>query len=159
MKRAKATLPTSPVPFEPARSGIRRRRPKRPVEALRNVLVVEDDYDQRHLVVETLWSGGYAALGVSTLGEARAELECKLPLLVVLDRRLPDGDGIAFVREIRKQPRTARTPVLAVTAAAGRHDVDDAFVAGCEGFLSKPCTSEALLAAVQRLIQERASQE
>jgi two-component system phosphate regulon response regulator PhoB len=118
--------------------------------------VVDDDYDIRHLLVETLWTGGYAAAGVSTLGEARVELDFKLPLLLVLDRRLPDGDGIAFVRELRVEPRTAKIPILVISGAAGRRDVDDAFISGCEGFLSKPCSSDAILWAARRLIEQGA---
>jgi len=125
-------------------------------DAVRAVLVVEDEYDQRNLLVETLWNGGYAAFGVSTLGEARAEIDYKLPLLILMDRRLPDGDGIAFVRELRANPRTAHIPVLAVTAAARTGDVDDAFVAGCDGFLSKPCSTDALLEGVKRLMRSSA---
>jgi CheY-like chemotaxis protein len=74
-----------------------------------------------------------------------------------MDRRLPDGDGIAFVEELRARARTADVPVLAVTAAAGRRDVDDAFIAGCEAFLAKPCSTESVISAVQRLIKDSAA--
>jgi CheY-like chemotaxis protein len=117
----------------------------------RPVLVIEDDYEQRNAILETLAGAGYRALGVSTLAEAQAELELTQPLLLVVDRRLPDGDGVAFVGRLRANPFTARLPVLALTAASGRHEVDDAFVAGCDGFLAKPASAEALLAAVERL--------
>jgi two-component system phosphate regulon response regulator PhoB len=135
-------------------SGVRK-RPASLTDSVPTILVVEDEYDQRNLVVEALWTSGFAAQGVSTLGEARAELEYKRPLLVIVDRRLPDGDGIAFVHELRANPSTASIPVLAVTAAAGRRDVDDAFVAGCDAFLSKPCSTDALIDAVQRLVRTK----
>jgi DNA-binding response OmpR family regulator len=130
-----------------------RRRTHELCEPVRAILVVEDDYDLRNVVVETLWAEGYAAVGVSTLGEARAELEESSPLLLIVDRRLPDGDGLAVVRELRWRRATATVPVIALTAASTRRDVDDAFVAGCEAFLAKPCASAALLATVRRFLR------
>ena len=57
------------------------------------VLVVEDDPDQRALLVLIVRQHGHVAVACASLSEARAAPPCDLALV---DRRLPDGDGLAF---------------------------------------------------------------
>ena len=61
------------------------------------VLVVEDDPDQRRILAMVVRGHGHDAVECATLAEARAAGPCDLALI---DRRLPDGDGLALARTL-----------------------------------------------------------
>ena len=68
----------------------------------------------------------------------------------VVDRRLPDGDGLEVVRAIRRYPTTCQVPIVVVTA----HDVDDREIvlkAGADEYLRKPFEPEELVRVLQRV--------
>src|SRR5262245_56806112 len=79
------------------------------------VLVVDDFNDGRILLTSVLEAGGYRVLEAATGGETLERMEDD-PDLVVLDVKLPDIDGFEVCRRIKADPRTARTPVIMVSA-------------------------------------------
>ena len=118
------------------------------------VLVVEDSFLERKVVVNALREAGLETVGVSTLAEALVEIQNSAVGLVFVDRHLPDGDGFDLVRAIRAASGTANIPVVALTGSTRRHDVDAAVIAGCDGFLAKPCPLEHIVAAaLERLVR------
>ncbi len=63
------------------------------------VLVIEDETDLLHMIVEYLGKRGYRATGCTTLMAARKALETSTHDAVLADIRLPDGDGVSFCLE------------------------------------------------------------
>ena len=61
------------------------------------VLIVEDDADQRKILAMVVRGHGHEAIECATLAEARAAEACDLALV---DRKLPDGDGLDLVRAL-----------------------------------------------------------
>jgi CheY-like chemotaxis protein len=81
------------------------------------VLIVEDDPDALHLLTQYVRDGFGCAVRVASNGqEALEALATQLPELIVLDLHLPAMNGVSFLRAIRRVPRYARIPVIAVTA-------------------------------------------
>ncbi len=74
----------------------------------------------------------------------------RTPALVLLDRHLPDGDGLALARDLRASEATAGIPILLVSASVLPVDRIAAEEAGCAGFIDKPVRVDALLAEVRR---------
>ncbi len=68
----------------------------------------------------------------------------RLPLLVLVDLRLPRVDGVTVITWIRRQPRLANLPVVAISGSLDPADVENAFAAGADEFLTKPATPAAL---------------
>jgi DNA-binding NarL/FixJ family response regulator len=82
-----------------------------------------------------------------TLAEARRQVVSARPDVILLDHRLPDGDGVAAIRELRALHPRAQVVVL--TASVGDHVLLEAVDAGAAGFLSKSGGISELTAAVR----------
>lgn len=124
------------------------------------VLVVEDDPDHRDLLAWACTTAGADPLPVSDPGAADAVLAGPLGpsvCLFVVDRRLPGRDGLALCRELRRDVRHARTPVLVVSAAAGPTAAAEALDAGADAYVTKPFVMADLRAHVGRLLASHES--
>ena len=83
----------------------------------RHLLVVDDEPHIGLVLRPFLEQLGYRVSVARTLGEARSALRAQPPTDgVLLDLHLPDGSGLDFLRDLRKQGETTRMPVLVLTA-------------------------------------------
>ena len=119
------------------------------------VLVVEDDMDIRELVEMRLVSAGYDVLAEADGDAGLATALQELPDLVVLDWMMPGLTGIQVCRAMREDPRTARTPVLLLTARAQEDDVVRGLAAGADDYLVKPFHGRELTSRVASLLLRR----
>jgi CheY-like chemotaxis protein len=127
------------------RGGAEAAEPRRPV-----VLAVEDEPLNRRLVHAILEPEGYRVHDAVTLAEAREWLRHEHPDIILLDLRLPDGDGLILARELKADPRRFMIPIIAATASALSPVPEAAVDAGCDGFLIKPIRPAELVAEVAR---------
>ena len=115
------------------------------------VLVVDDHDLNREVAREMLERRGCrvitAADGVEGVERARRDK----PGLVLLDLAMPRMDGFAVARELKLDPVTAATPLVALTALAMRGDDERALQAGFDGYLPKPLERAALDATLSRI--------
>lgn len=111
------------------------------------LLVIEDNDELADLLVRGLRSAGYASDRFSTVGEARNALATTSYAALILDLGLPDGDGLAVLRELRH--RHDSTPVLLLTARGGLHDKVTGFRDGADDYLVKPFALEELIARLE----------
>jgi CheY-like chemotaxis protein len=114
-----------------------------------NILVVEDYPDNLALMTYLLTAAGHDVRGAMTGQQTIASARDDLPDIVVLDIQLPDMDGYQVLGELRADPRTARVPVVAVTAYAMVGDRDDALAAGFDGYLPKPITPRTFAQTIE----------
>jgi CheY-like chemotaxis protein len=114
-----------------------------------DVLVVEDNIESLHAIVEFLRQEGFGAVGAVNGDVALAVLRARLrPSLILLDLRMPAMDGWEFCRALSSEPELANLPVAVLSAvAAPAHELpqrkNDA------GYLTKPIDFDALLAMVR----------
>ena len=110
------------------------------------VLVVDDDTSILDTVSSILSGEGYDVVSASSGQEALEAVARKLPLLILLDMRMPVMDGWAVARALRGQGITV--PIIVMTAAeSARRWADEV---GAEGYLAKPFGLDELLATVER---------
>jgi two-component system, cell cycle response regulator DivK len=102
------------------------------------VLVVEDNEKNLKLFRDVLQANGYRTLEARTGGQAVELAARHEPDLLLMDIQLPDVDGVEALRRLRADKRTARIPVLAVTAQAMQGDRRRFLDAGFDGYVSKP---------------------
>ena len=112
--------------------------------AARRVLVIEDDHATRVFYEYFLMADGYQVLGASTGQEALAHLARHAVQAIVLDRRLPDVDGVQLCRQVRDR-LDAQVPIIMVTADQEPALEAVARAAGSSAFLRKPFDPTALL--------------
>jgi two-component system KDP operon response regulator KdpE len=99
------------------------------------LLLIEDDEPTRHSLSKNLAAHGYRVREARTGAEALQAWEQRRPDLVLLDLGLPDMDGIAVVRQVRRE---ASTPILILSARDQERDKVAALDAGADDYLTKP---------------------
>jgi two-component system cell cycle response regulator DivK len=118
----------------------------------KRILVVEDNDLNRKLFCDVLRASGFevepVADGELVLNAARAFA----PDLVIMDIQLGTVSGVDLIASMRRDSALNDTPVLAVTAYAGKGDEDRIRDAGATGYLSKPVSIGPFMAAVRGLL-------
>jgi CheY-like chemotaxis protein len=117
------------------------------------LLAVEDEPRNAALLQAILGRAGYELHVARDLGSAREWLATATPALILLDRHLPDGDGLELIATVRGDDRLRRVPILLVSASVLPRDQAAAMDAGCDGFLAKPVRVKPLIDEVCRLLQ------
>jgi len=97
---------------------------------------------------------GFTVRPAMTLREAREAIELEMPELVILDIRLPDGNGLDFLRELRK---TSAVPVIALTNNSEEIDIINGLSSGCDDYVPKPYTFPLLYARIEALLRRSSS--
>jgi len=120
----------------------------------RRILVVHDEILIRRLLQQTLESEGYSVTTVGSMYEALAEVGRNAFDLIVLDRVLPDGDGMEACRRIRDR---YQTPIIMLTAKREVIDRIQGLETGADDYMVKPFDVEELVARVKA--QLRRSQD
>jgi two-component system cell cycle response regulator DivK len=117
------------------------------------VLVVEDNADNRALVVKVLSRRGHhvfeAVSGEQALSMARQDP----PDLVLMDLNLVGMSGFEATRRLKQDPRLGHIPVVALTAYAMVGDRERALECGCDGYLSKPVDVRRLPEQVEAFLK------
>ncbi|MEY2243537.1 HAMP domain-containing protein [Streptomyces sp. BF23-18] len=135
-----------------------RNRPARPIDNAfqgRTVLVVDDDARNLFALSGILELHGFQVLhaengrkGIETL-LARPEVA-----LILMDVMMPEMDGYTATAEIRKMPRYADLPIIAVTAKAMPGDREKSLLSGASDHVTKPVDTDDLIACVRRWLGE-----
>lgn len=115
------------------------------------ILVVEAEEVNRLMLVHQLKGEGYKAEGVSCGEEALVHLENRPADLVILDDELPDMAGDELCRRIRVNATLTELPILMLSDKEGVREKTNAFSAGANDYLVKPCDVEEFLMRVETL--------
>ncbi|MGM0897883.1 MAG: ATP-binding protein [Bacillota bacterium] len=115
------------------------------------ILIVEAEEVNRLMLVHQLKGEGYKAEGVSCGEEALVHLENRQADLVILDDELPDMDGDELCRRIRVNATLTELPILMLSDKEGVREKTNAFSAGANDYLVKPCDVEEFLMRVETL--------
>ncbi len=120
---------------------------------MQRVLVVEDEVDIADLIMFNLQRAGYQVLKAHD-GICGTEMAIReRPDLIVLDLMLPGRDGYTVFREIRRDARTARIPVIMLTARAQTEDRIQGLEAGADDYLTKPFSPKELVLRVNAILR------
>ncbi len=123
------------------------------------VLVVDDSSAMRAFVRAALEEGGVVAavLEASSGFEALRILPREVFELAIVDVNMPDVNGLELIRFMRSSDKHASTPLLIISSEASERDRERGLSLGANAYLAKPFTAEALIDAVQRLVDETSS--
>jgi len=132
-------LPMPASPTEP--------RPERPI------LVVDDDAKIVRLVRTYLEREGYAVVTAADGPAALDAIETHQPALVVLDLMLPELDGRAVIRAVRRDDEAAATPIIILSARGTTIDRIAGLEDGADDYLPKPFSPAELVLRVKSILR------
>ncbi len=114
------------------------------------ILFVDDDPFTLETLTKAVEVFGHQAL-LADNGKTGLDLAAmQSPDLIFTDMRLPDMDGLTFVRKLQEQPATTRIPVLVLSASPDLDAVEMARSAGAKDYINKPIRLQALLDIIQQ---------
>jgi signal transduction histidine kinase/CheY-like chemotaxis protein/HPt (histidine-containing phosphotransfer) domain-containing protein len=120
------------------------------------ILLVEDNELNQEVAVSLLEELKLSIDVAENGAVALAKMAAKDYDLVLMDMQMPVMDGIEATIQIRKQPRLAALPVVAMTANAMAADRDRCLAAGMNDHLAKPIDPDLLVATLRRWVRPRA---
>ena len=115
------------------------------------IYVVEDHEVIRNGVVQYLTLSGYESEGFKCIADASLGFAHRVPDLLIQDVMLPDGDGFAFVKEIKA--KSPRLPVIFLTARVDESDRILGFELGADDYITKPFSPKELVLRIQALFR------
>lgn len=118
------------------------------------ILVVDDEPLIIRALRASLTAAGYEVRTATTAAEALEGAAVWSPDAVVLDLRLPDGDGVSVCRRLREW---SRIPVLVVSAMDDEPDKIAALDAGADDYVTKPYSTGELLARLRAALRRAAT--
>ena len=123
------------------------------LSARKRVLIVDDERMVLDLTCDFLEEAGFETIESRTTGEALEEMEKAPADLVLLDIRLPDGDGLTALQDLRK--RHPKVPVVVLTGSGYDEDLmRRAQQNGAAAYVSKDTDLENMVAAVKRALRQ-----
>ncbi len=116
------------------------------------VLIVDDSLTVRMDLAEALDAAGFRALPCASIAEARVALRSQQIALAILDVRLPDGDGIELLEQIRRDTTLGNLPVLMLSTEADIKERIRGLRGGANDFVGKPYDAAHVIARIRQLI-------
>ncbi|MGK7926570.1 MAG: response regulator [Spirulina sp.] len=116
------------------------------------ILLAEDNKANIITVSSYLKAKGYRLLVAKNGLEAIALARNERPDVILMDIQMPRMDGLEAIQQIRRTPRLADIPIIALTALAMPGDRDRCLAAGADDYLSKPVKLQQLVTVIQQLL-------
>jgi len=123
--------------------------------SLAKILVVEDNQDNREMVVKVLKFNGYQVVEAVDGEEAIEKAKTEDPDLILLDIFLPKMDGYEATRRLKGDTSLRNIPIIALTAHAMKGSMEEALAVGCDGYISKPIDVRELPKQIQHFLKPR----
>jgi two-component system cell cycle response regulator DivK len=144
-RRAKADISTVKHPVRDAHV---------PLRTQASVLVVDDSADGREMLAAYLGARRFQVWEARN-GEEAIDLARRLrPDVILMDLSMPDMDGWEATRQLRTDPLTNNTLIIAVSAHAYPHEQQSALAAGCDAVVAKPFDVGHLADALERVLTD-----
>jgi len=123
---------------------------------LARVLIVEDEPAIAELIAVNLRHNGFAPTVVFDGEAAQRELDAVLPEVILLDWMLPGESGVSLAKRWRQQARLKAVPIIMLTARTEESDKVHGLDAGADDYVTKPFSTQELLARIRAVLRRRA---
>ena len=119
------------------------------------VLLVEDSADVLEVLQLELEGLGYEVLAFIDARDALKAAHRICPDVIVSDLRMPGLDGFEFIKRIRKKPRLASVPAIALTGISMDREIQEAHACGFTAHITKPMEAKELANRIDELTAAR----
>jgi len=126
---------------------------------LPRVLIVEDEPAIAELIAVNLRHNGLAPVWAENGDSAQREIDTVLPDVILLDWMLPGASGVQLARRWRGDARTRTIPILMLTARGDEPDKIAGLDAGADDYITKPFSTQELLARIRAVLRRRAPEK
>lgn len=121
---------------------------------MKKVLVIEDDRVYQRIVAKTLSGSDYKVI--------RAEDACQgyqfaldhHPSVIILDLKLPAGDGLTILKRMRNNVATRKIPIIVLTGIQDEEYKSQVIDEGVDAFLEKPVEEKELLSTIEGILKK-----
>jgi two-component system, cell cycle response regulator DivK len=121
----------------------------------KKVLVVEDNQDNREMVIKVLKHNGYQPIEAVDGYQAIEKAKAEHPDLILLDLYIPKMDGYQVTRRLKSDKDLDHIPVIALTAHAMKGDREEALAAGFDGYITKPINVRELPHQIEQFVRRK----
>jgi two-component system cell cycle response regulator DivK len=121
--------------------------------SVKTVLVVEDDQDNREMVIKVLKHNGYRAIEAVDGEEAVERTKAENPDLILLDLHIPKMNGYEVTRRLKGDQGLQHIPIIALTAHAMKGDREEALAIGFDGYITKPINVRELPGQIEHFLK------
>ena len=120
----------------------------------RKILLIEDNLMNMELATDLLEAAGFQVLKAERAEDGIALAVAQQPDIILMDIALPGMDGLEATRRLKQDARTARIPIVALTASAMLGDDNKARLAGCCGYIAKPVDTRRFAKTVVEFMEK-----
>jgi pilus assembly protein CpaE len=117
------------------------------------ILLVDDEEQIRKLLETSLQRRGYEVAVASDGIEALRQIRAKMPDLIVTDVNMPNMNGFELTRRLRADHRTARVPIVMLSARKQADDILTGYAEGADEYIAKPIEMAVLSAKIEVLLK------
>jgi CheY-like chemotaxis protein len=118
-----------------------------------SILVIEDNPVNMELAVAVLELDGYRVLTATDAESGIRSARENIPDLILMDIQLPGMSGLHATRIIKQDSTTQNIPVVALSAHAMKADEEEAIMAGCSVYITKPFQLKPFLEVIKKYVQ------
>jgi len=125
------------------------------MKEIKKVLVIEDDPEERQVLLQALKKENFVVYGTQTGEEGLTLFRKVKPDIVLLDVVLPGIDGWEVLRRIKAGPLSRKTPVIMITAKSENVDKITGYEIGADFYITKPYNISKLLPIIRSIVSEK----
>lgn len=118
----------------------------------KKIMTVDDSSVVRQILRKTLSAAAFDVVEACDGIDALEKMSSLMVDMVVTDLNMPNMDGVALIKQIRKQPGNRFLPIIMLTTESQQHIKDEGKKAGASGWIVKPFQPEQLLAIVKTVL-------
>ena len=124
------------------------------MERTKKILVVDDERDIVKALTIRLQVAGYDVITAFDGAQGIFMAHKEEPDLIILDIRMPAGDGFSIAEKLKQSPNTFPIPVIFLTGSPEKGSEEKAMTLGARFYVKKPYDPEELLDAVRRALEK-----
>jgi two-component system chemotaxis response regulator CheY len=118
----------------------------------KTIMIIDDSATLRQVVCITLRKAGYEVIEGADGNDALEKLQGQKVHLILCDVNMPNMDGIAFLKEVKKMPEYKFTPIVMLTTESQEAKKMEGKEAGARAWIVKPFKPEQILSAIEKLV-------
>ena len=124
-----------------------------------SVYIVEDDASIRELEIYALKNSEFEVTGFESGKSLMAQLEIKVPDIILLDIMLPGEDGLEILKKLKNSSKTKDIPVIMVTAKGSEYDKVVGLDSGADDYVTKPFGMMELISRIKAVLRRSGKQQ